>query len=61
MKGLLIAPKIITFQNKEARAHVLTERANYCTNIEKYNKSNFKLTPTTETPKPPYSVRERRL
>lgn len=30
----------------------MTERANYCTNNEKYNKSNFKLTPTTEEQNP---------
>jgi len=51
-KGLPTAHKIITVQNKETKAEVLTERANYCTNIEKYNKSNFKLTPTREAQNP---------
>jgi hypothetical protein len=50
--GLPTAHKIIDVQNKGAIAQVLTERANYCTNIEKYNKSNFKLTPTRETQNP---------
>ena len=33
--GLLTAHMIITLQNKETRVQVLTERTNYCTNIEK--------------------------
>ena len=52
-KGLQTAHKIITVQNKAPVAQVLTERTNYFNNIEKYNKSNFKLSPTREAQNPP--------